>query len=121
MGAPWEQYQKPAEKKASPVQGPEPKEEAKKGVWDKFVGGVRAVGQFIDEKIDQPSRRAVGLPATGEDFAKKVGVGSDRVAAPGLLPSEHPDAGKFVDFNPIGTAAAEFFGSKPKDLVVGTA
>jgi hypothetical protein len=42
--------------------------------FGKVLNAVEATGKFLDEKIDQPSRRLVGLPATGADFSKKLGI-----------------------------------------------
>lgn len=38
------------------------------------IRGLEAANNFIDKKIDRPTRRALGLPETGEEFANKIGV-----------------------------------------------
>jgi hypothetical protein len=44
-----------------------------------IAGGLESLGNFVSEKIDKPVRRFAGIPETGEEFAKKHGIGSDTV------------------------------------------
>lgn len=73
------------------------------------LSGVKKVGQFINEEIDKPSRRMVGLPETGEAF-EKTDVGQKYEAAKNFLgknaPAPHGMAGllNLLPYIPAGAS-----------------
>jgi len=85
---------------------------ALKSAGNAILGGVNTVAEGYRNNIVIPSRKAVGLPATGEDFSKKVGL-DDKNA---LIP---PWAQKALKGGPMGQIANAIYGDGKTPAQIG--
>lgn len=86
----------------------------------KALSGINAIGEAVTEYVDKPARRLVGAPETGEEFAKKVGLGKSPLVPPQFAPPKDEAPKSFAGFalKGLSSVPANVLGATGYDMTV---